>query len=62
MVLITKKEIYIRIMELESTASQAIKGSLEVRVGGKAADLGTLNPIHDQIGLDNHRRRPITQY
>ena len=43
--LIKKKEIYIREMELEATASQAINGSLEVRVGGKSAEIGTLAPI-----------------
>ena len=30
-------------------ASQAINGSLEVRVGGKPAELGTLAPIHDRL-------------
>ena len=30
-----------------ATASRAINGSLEVRVGGKSAELGTLAPIHD---------------
>ena len=48
-VFLTKKETYIRRLELEATASRAINGSLEVRVGGKADDIGTLIPIHDRV-------------
>ena len=36
-VLLTKKEIDIRSLKLEATASRKINGSLEVRVGGKLA-------------------------
>ena len=42
-------DIYIRILDLEATASRAIKGSLDTRVGGQLAELGTLSPIHDRV-------------
>ena len=48
-VLLTKKEIDIRRVELEATASRAINRSLGVRVGGKAVELGTLAPINDRV-------------
>ena len=49
LVLLTNKEIDIRSLELEATASHAINGSMEARLGGKAAELGTLTPIHDKV-------------
>ena len=48
-VFITKKEIDIIGMELEATVSREIKGSLEVRVGGKSEDIGTFAHIQDRV-------------
>ena len=48
-VLLTKKYIDIRILELDEKASHAINRSMDVRVVGKVADIGTLNPIQDRI-------------
>ena len=48
-VLITKKEIDISSLELEATSSRAIKMSLEVRVGGKVKEIGTITHIHDRV-------------
>ena len=45
-VLLTKKEIYIRGMELEATELWVINNNLEVRLGGKTVELGNLAPIH----------------
>ena len=49
MVLLRKKEICIRGMELGATASRAINGSLEVKVGRKSAELCTLFPIKNRV-------------
>ena len=48
-VFITKKETDILGIDLEATALEAIISSLEVRVGGKPADLVTLTPIHKRL-------------
>ena len=49
MLLLTKKEIYIRGMELGATASRAINGIMEVKVGRKSAELCTLFPIKNRV-------------
>ena len=54
-VLLTKNEIDIRRMELEATESRSINRSLEVRVGGEAAELGTLASIHNRVCWQGNR-------
>ena len=48
-VLIIKKEKFIRGMDLEETSLREINSILEVRVGRKLAELFTLAPIHGRV-------------
>ena len=45
MVFLTKKDTDVQWIELEVMASRPINGVLEVRVGGKPTELGTLYPM-----------------
>ena len=47
MILLTRKDIEPKYIELKNTAEHAISGSLEVRVGGNPAKSGTPAPLHD---------------
>ena len=52
---LAKKEIDISSLKLEETASRANKRSMEVRLEGKAEEIGTLDPIHDRVCWQGNR-------